>query len=59
MNEYYTLKQAMDQLVLRSFNSFRKLERKYPEVFVNICPYNKMHKFIIEVKVGKFTYEEI
>ena len=38
MNEYYTLKQAMERLALRSINAFRQLERKYPEGFVNIHP---------------------
>ena len=35
-NEYYTLKQAMERLGMRSINAFRQLERKYPEIFVNV-----------------------
>jgi hypothetical protein len=38
MSEYYTLKQAMERLGLRSTNAFRQLERKYPEMFVNVNP---------------------
>jgi hypothetical protein len=36
--EHYTLKQAMERLGIWSFNGFRQLERKYPEVFANINP---------------------
>jgi len=36
MNNYYTLKEAMDLLGLRSTNAFRQLERKYPDAFVNV-----------------------
>ena len=35
-NEYYTLKQAMKRLSIKSLNTFRQLERKYPEIFVNV-----------------------
>ena len=38
MNEYYTFPQEMDRLGLRSMNAFIQLERKYPDVFVNVNP---------------------
>jgi hypothetical protein len=38
MNEYYTRKQAIERLGLRSTNAFLRLERKYPEGFVNVNP---------------------
>ena len=38
MNEYYTRKQAMERLGLRSTNAFLHLERRYPEAFVNVNP---------------------
>jgi len=38
MNEYYTVKEAMELLGLRSFNAFRQLRRKYPAAFLNIAP---------------------
>ena len=43
MNEYYTRKQAMELLGLRSANAFLHLARKYPEAFVNVnqTKYNK------------------
>ena len=34
--EYYTFNQAMERLGMWSMNGFRQLQRKYPEVFVNI-----------------------
>ncbi len=36
MNEYYTLKQAMDLLGFKSTNSFLQFVRKYPDAFVNV-----------------------
>jgi hypothetical protein len=36
MKDYYSLKEAMQLLDLRSVNAFRQLERKYPEAFVNM-----------------------
>lgn len=36
MNEYYTPKQAMELLGIRSTNAFRQLVRKYPDAFVNV-----------------------
>jgi hypothetical protein len=36
MKDYYTQKEAMEQLGLKSLNAFRQLERKYPDVFVNV-----------------------
>jgi len=38
MNEHYTRKQAMERLGLSSTNAFLRLERKYPEGFVNVNP---------------------
>jgi hypothetical protein len=34
MNEFYTRKQAMERLALRSSNAFHSLEKRYPEAFV-------------------------
>jgi hypothetical protein len=34
MNEFYTLKQAMERLGVKSMNAFFRMERKYPEAFV-------------------------
>jgi len=44
MSEYYTFKEAMERLGLRSVNAFRQLERKYPDVFANVSPYTSKSK---------------
>jgi len=44
MNHYYTLKQAMELLGLRSINAFRQLVRKHPEVFMNISFHANRHQ---------------
>lgn len=36
MNEYYTLKQAMELLGFQSTNAFLQFVRKYPDAFVNL-----------------------
>lgn len=34
MNEFYTRKQAMARLAIRSSHAFHALEKRYPEAFV-------------------------
>jgi len=41
MKAYYTLKETMELLELRSHNAFRQLERKYPAAFLNIATIQK------------------
>ena len=36
MNEFYTLKQAMELLGFQSTNAFLQFVRKYPDAFVNV-----------------------
>jgi hypothetical protein len=36
MKEYYTRKEAMELLGLRSTNGFLQMTRKYPDAFVNV-----------------------
>jgi ferric iron reductase protein FhuF len=36
MNEYYTPKEAMELLGMKSTNAFLQLVRKYPDAFVNV-----------------------
>jgi hypothetical protein len=40
MAEYYTRKEAMELLGLRSVNALRQLERKYPAAFLNLNPHH-------------------
>jgi hypothetical protein len=44
MNEYYTLKRAMDLLGFTSTNAFLQLTRKYPDVFANVNPNSNKHR---------------
>ena len=34
MNEYYTIKGAMEQLGIKTINGLRHIEKKYPDAFV-------------------------
>ena len=36
MNEYYTVKEAMELLGFKSTNAFLQLVKKYPDAFVNV-----------------------
>ena len=36
MDQTYTREQAMERLGIRSMSAFRRLERKYPQVFINV-----------------------
>jgi hypothetical protein len=36
MNETYTREQAMERLDIRSMRDFRRFERTYPQVFMNV-----------------------
>ena len=36
MDQTYTREQAMERLGIRSMSAFRRLERKYPQVFINM-----------------------
>ena len=36
MDQTYTREQAMERLGIRSMSAFRRLERKNPQVFINV-----------------------
>ena len=36
MNQTYSREQAMQRLGIRSMSDFRRFERKYPQVFMNV-----------------------
>ena len=36
MDQPYTREQAMERLGIRSLSAFRRLERNYPKVFINV-----------------------
>ena len=36
MDQTYTREQAMKRLGIKSMSTFRRLERKYPQVFINV-----------------------
>ena len=36
MNQTYTREQAMQRLGIKSMSDFRRFERKYPQVFMNV-----------------------
>jgi hypothetical protein len=45
MKDYYTLKEAMERLGLKSVNAFRQLERKYLDVFMNVNQHTNKGRF--------------
>ena len=57
MDEHYNQKQAMERLGLQSVNAFRQLERKYPEIFMNVNPKVTKHtaRWYDKVKIDKFA----
>ena len=36
MDQTYTREQAMERLGIKSMSAFRRLERNYPKVFINV-----------------------
>ena len=38
MDQPYTREQAMERLGIKSMSDFRRFERKYPRVFMNLNP---------------------
>ena len=36
MDQTYTREQAMERLGIKSMSAFRRLERRYPQVFINV-----------------------
>lgn len=58
MNEYYTRKQAMDRLGMKSTNAFLQLVRKYPEGFVNVNPnrYGEKKPWYDKAALDNFYY---
>jgi hypothetical protein len=57
MDEYYNQKQAMERLGFLSVNAFRRLERHYPDIFVNINPKvtKNAGRWYDRAKVDKFA----
>lgn len=42
---YYSLKEVMERLGFQSLNAFRRLERKYPDVFTNVNPNTQKNRY--------------
>lgn len=57
MKDYYTRKEAMEQLGMMSINAFLQLVRKYPEVFVNMNPgaNREKHPWYDKARLDKFA----